>query len=76
MDAMIEAGVEATPTNPAAPVPAAEGTAPATPVDGPEPLAAEPLAATIGIDDFVKVDCASFAWRRRNRSRSRRSCSN
>jgi hypothetical protein len=25
-------------------------------VDGPEPLAAEPLAATIGIDDFVKVD--------------------
>jgi methionyl-tRNA synthetase len=56
VDAMIEAGVEATPTNPAPPVPVTEGAAPAAPVDGPEPLAAEPLAATIGIDDFVKVD--------------------
>lgn len=27
-----------------------------TPVDGPEPLAAEPLAETISFDEFVKVD--------------------
>lgn len=34
--------------------PAAAGSAP--PVDGPEALAAEPLAETITIDDFLKVD--------------------
>jgi methionyl-tRNA synthetase len=52
VEAMIEASrqPEATPPTPAAPEPTA------APLDGPEPLAAEPLAPMITIEDFQKVD--------------------
>jgi methionyl-tRNA synthetase len=51
VQAMIDASRESAPET--APVPTASS---AAPQDGPEALAAEPLAATISIDDFNKVD--------------------
>jgi methionyl-tRNA synthetase len=47
VQAMIDASKESTP---------AAAAAPAAPIDGHEPLAAEPLAPQITIDDFTKVD--------------------
>jgi methionyl-tRNA synthetase len=61
VDAMIVASTESAPTQPAAEGTTGQPAAPSAPPapaydDSDQPLLAEPLAETIGIDDFVKVD--------------------